>query len=391
MSFKILIERQLLAWGVPDPFVLYTSWMAVVVCILLICIVTNFIAKRYFLRILKFVGGKSRTNWYEALSNQRVFVRIAHVAPAVVIFFFAPLFKPFETVIQKIAIVYMMLAGLWTLNSFLNALSELYNNLSVGQKRPIKGYIQVIKVVVYLFGLIFVVSHIIDRSPWGLVSGLGALTAILLVVFKDSIQGFVSSVQVAANDVVRVGDWVEMPSRGVNGDVVDVSLHMMKVQNFDKSIVSVPMPLLTSETVQNWRSMKEAGVRRIMRSIPIDVGSVRFCDRDLLKEMKRMPELKSLVESAEKEGATAISNLTCFRLYATEYLKKHARVRVDHALMVRQLEPTDRGLPVQIHAFVDETDWVTYENILSEIMEHLLSMLPQFGLRALQGNVQREA
>lgn len=354
MNIKILIERQLLAWNVPDTLVLYASWVAVIVCILIVCWITNFVAKRYFLRILKFMGSKSRTNWFDALSSQRVFIRAAHIAPAIVIFFFAPLFKPYEVVIQKASIVYMMFAGLWTLDSFLNALSELYNNFSIAQKRPIKGYIQVVKVILYLFGLIFIVSHIIDRSPWGLVSGLGALTAILLVVFKDSIQGFVSSVQVASNDVIRIGDWVEMPSRGVNGDVVDISLHMMKVQNFDKSIVSVPLPLLTSETVQNWRGMKEAGVRRVMRVIPIDANSV------------------------------AGDNLTRFRKYATEYLTKHARVNKEHMLTVRMLDITHHGVPLQIYAFVDETDWAKYEDIVSEMMEHLLAALPKFELKVLQ-------
>jgi miniconductance mechanosensitive channel len=354
MNFKILIERQLLAWHVPDTLVLHLSWLAVIVCVLLVCLITNFIAKRYFLRILKFVGSKSKANWYEALSSQRVFARLSHVAPAIVIFFFAPYFKPYDATIQKLAIVYMMFTGVWVLSSFLNALSELYTHFSVAQKRPIKGYIQVVKIIVYLFGLIFIVSHIIDRSPWGLVSGLGALTAILLVVFKDSIQGFVSSVQVAANDLVHIGDWIEMPGRGVNGDVIDLSLHMMKVQNFDKSIVSVPLHLLTSETVQNWRGMKEAGVRRVMRSIPIDASSVTQ------------------------------DNLTRFRKYATEYLVKHERVHQDHMLTVRLLDITHQGVPLQIYAFVDEMDWAKYEAIVAEMMEHLLAALPRFELKVLQ-------
>ncbi|WP_296722670.1 mechanosensitive ion channel family protein [Erythrobacter sp.] len=282
----------------------------------------------------------------------------------------------------------------------LTYLNELYERLPQSRNRPIKGYLQVVKIIVLCGAALIVISILIDQSPLLLLSGLGAITAVLLLVFKDTILSLVASVQLSTNDMLRVGDWIDMPSMDADGDVIDISLHTVKVQNFDKTITTIPTHLLVSDSYRNWRGMKDAGARRIKRALPIDQSTIRFLTDDEVAALHRFRLLRPYL--AEKRAEIAewntreilgeenpinrrrLTNLGTFRAYALAYLSHHPRVSDGFTVMVRQLEPSAQGLPMELYCFADTTVWAEYEGVQSDIFDHILSILPEFHLRLFQ-------
>jgi len=282
----------------------------------------------------------------------------------------------------------------------LTYLNELYERLPQSRNRPIKGYLQVVKIIVLCGAALIILSILIDQSPLLLLSGLGAITAVLLLVFKDTILSLVASVQLSTNDMLRVGDWIVMESMGADGDVIDISLHTVKVQNFDKTITTIPTHRLVSDSYRNWRGMKDAGARRIKRAIPLDQSTIRFLTDEEVAELHRFRLLRPYL--AEKQAEIAawnareiageenpvnrrrLTNLGTFRAYALNYLRHHPRVAPDQTLLVRQLEPGPQGLPIELYCFADTTVWADYEGIQSDIFDHMLAILPEFHLRLFQ-------
>ena len=278
--------------------------------------------------------------------------------------------------------------------------NELYERLPTSKNRPIKGFVQVAKILVLCGAAIIIISILIDESPLLLLSGLGAITAVLLLVFKDTILSLVASVQLTTNDMLRVGDWISMPSMGADGDVIDISLHTVKIQNFDKTIVTVPTHRLVSDSYANWRGMAEAGGRRIKRSIGLDQNSIRFLSDDEVLDLKKFKVLEPYLaakrdeiaawNAKELDGETApvnarrFTNIGVFRAYILAYLQWHGRIDDNFTLLVRQLAPGPQGLPIELYCFTNTTIWHEYEGIQSDIFDHLMAILPEFGLRVFQ-------
>jgi miniconductance mechanosensitive channel len=304
------------------------------------------------------------------------------------------------TVVRNVCTGVIIVTVAMAISAALDIVNTLYQRRADAHLHPIKGYLQVVKIVVFAIAFILVIAALLDRSPLILLSGLGAMAAVLMLIFQDTILSLVASVQITSNDIVRVGDWVEMPQLNADGDVIDIALHTVKVQNWDKTVTSIPTRRFITDPFKNWRGMQESGGRRIKRSLFLDQHSVRFLDEDELKELYRFELLESYLREKERELAEwnarfaeqdrglvngrRLTNLGTFRAYVERYLRRHPHVHQGMTLMVRQLSPTSDGLPLEIYCFTNTTAWVAYEGIQSDIFDHLLAILPEFGLRVFQ-------
>lgn len=370
--------------------------------LILVAFVADFIVRRVLTRVLLKIVGKA-THDLETLL-QPVVRNLARVVPSLIIqlgISSVPHLAPGAvTVIQNVAAAFTIVAIVLAISSALDMANALYNRTEKSHRRSIKGYLQVLKLVFYAIATILVIATLIDRSPLLLLSGLGALAAVLMLVFKDTILSLVASVQLNSNDMLRVGDWIEMPQVNADGDVIDIALHTVKVQNWDKTITTIPTWRLINESYRNWRGMQESGGRRIKRSLLIDQTSVRFLTDEERENMRRImliddylasksAELdawnKQLVESGRDPINTRrATNLGTFRAYVQHYLRTHSRLNQSMTQLVRQMEPTPQGLPMEIYCFTNTVAWNDYEAIQSDIFDHLLAILPEFGLRLAQ-------
>ena len=343
-------------------------------------------------------------DWDDAIVDNNVVGRLVQVIPALIIFvgiaFVPGLADTVVTLTRNVAMAYMVLVLTLAATALLSAGNQIYSSLPVARDRPLKGFVQLLQIVVWILGAVLIVSAILDRSPLLLLSGFGAMTAILLLVFRDTILSLVASVQLTAQDMVRVGDWIEMPQFGADGDVIDVQLHTVKVQNWDKTITTIPTHRLITDSFKNWRGMSQAGGRRIKRAVHLDVSSIRFMTPEEIERFRRFVLLEDYIDRKEKELADynkglarqvdadvnqrRLTNIGTFRAYAFNYLKHHPNIRQDMTLLVRQREPGPQGLPLEIYCFTKTTAWADYENIQSDIFDHLLAIVPEFGLRVYQ-------
>jgi len=367
-------------------------------------VIIDLIAKRILVRTVRAFARRSRFSWDDALVTHNVFGRLAQVVPALIVFVGVPfvlgLPEGVTQVLRNVAMGYMVLMLTLALTAMLSAASTIYAASPIAKGRPLKGFVQLVQIVVWIVGGVLIVATVLDRSPLLLLSGFGAMTAILLLVFKDTILSLVASVQLTAQDMVRVGDWIEMPQFGADGDVIDVQLHTVKVQNWDKTITTIPTHRLITDSFKNWRGMSQSGARRIKRSIFMDVSSIRFQTQDEVDHFKRFALLNDYVKNKEQELADynaglatevdadvnrrRLTNVGTFRAYAYDYLKNHPRIDKDMTLIVRQLAPGPEGLPLEIYCFTNTTEWAAYEDIQSDIFDHLLAIVPEFGLRLYQ-------
>ncbi|MGB0133090.1 mechanosensitive ion channel family protein [Dokdonella sp.] len=374
---------------------------------------TATVARRALLRGFRAFALRTTWTWDDVLVEHGTLRQITRIAPTLIVQFgigFVPgVPDAVDLLVRNIAlactIVFLMLA----FGSALNALEDIYSRKS-GGRRSIKTYVQFIKIAIYIVGAVVVVAILIDRSPLILLSGLGALSAILLLVFKDTILGFVAGVQLTTNDMLHVGDWIEVPAAGADGDVIDIALHTVKVQNWDKTITTIPTWKLITDPFKNWRGMSEAGGRRIKRSLLIDAGSVHFLNEEDITKMSESLVLRDYLAGKSVEVSSfnvklgeagrfplnqqRLTNLGTFRAYALAYLKAHPGIRQDMTLIVRQLDAKGEGIPLELYCFTRTTAWSEYEGILSDIFDHLIAILPDFGLRLYQkpgGGDLREA
>ena len=365
------------------------------------CFLAFLLARRFVLRGIEFFVKRSSVTWDDVLLKRGVFDRLAWLAPAVVVYYSVYLFPDnVEVLIQRWLTAYMILVVLRVAGSFLTALNDIYNQTSRSKEVPIKGYLQVIKLLVYLAGGMTIFAVVLDRSPVALLSGLGALTAILLLVFKDTILSFVASIQLATNDMVRLGDWITMPQFGADGDVVDIALHTVKVQNWDKTITTIPTHKFIEESFKNWRGMQSSGGRRIKRAVHIDQSSVHFLAPEEIERLSRIHILRPYIEERTEEirryneergidpscsaNGRRMTNLGTLRAYLVRYLRAHPKIHQEMTFLVRQLEPGPTGLPLEIYVFTNDTRWTVYEDVQSDIFDHLLATIPEFGLRVFQ-------
>ena len=356
------------------------------------------------LSAMKALGRQPALFWVNDFLHNKVFHRLAQVTPSLVIQFGLNLVPDLGTttghVLGNIALAFTILFMMLTVGALLNAMLDIYARTEHARTRSIKGYVQLAKMILYVFASIIIVATLIDRSPLLLLSGLGAMSAVILLVYKDTLLSFVASVQLTSNDMLRVGDWIEMPQVGADGDVVDITLHTVKVQNFDKTIVSIPTWRLMSESFKNWRGMQQAGGRRIKRCLFIDASGVRFVADDEEQKLvqvhlltgymgRKKAELKAWNEAQGNVAELSanrrrITNIGTFRAYALAYLKSHPDIHPDMTCMVRQMEATAQGVPLEIYCFTRTTSWADYERIQGDIFDYLLAVLPEFGLALYQ-------
>ena len=372
--------------------------------LLLVAIVADLVAKRLLLVAIRAVATRTRTNWDDALVEHKVFARLAQIIPAIIVsggIELVPGLRDADVAhVRNLAGAYMILVIILTLTATLSAANHVYESRPMARDRPIKGFVQLAQLAIYILGAILVIAALIDRSPVILLSGLGAMTAVLLIVFRDTLLSLVASLQLTGQDMIRVGDWLEVPQFGADGDVIDVALYTVTVQNWDKTITKVPTHRLISDSFKNWRGMSESGGRRIKRSINVDFNSIRFLTDEEVDRFKTFALLKGYIEAKEAElraynealetpgesgvNLRRLTNIGTFRAYIYNYLRHHPKIHDDMTLMVRQLQPGTEGLPIEIYCFSNDIDWAAYEGIQADILDHIGAIAPEFGLRLYQ-------
>ena len=349
-------------------------------------------------------AARSTTIWDDALVGHGVFGRLAYAPPAVLVYYGAGVLpglnETLVVLIERVSLALLFVVAARAAVGVLSALNDIYDRNPANRSRPIKGYLQVVKIALYLLAALLAVATLTDESPLLFLSGIGAMTAVLLLVFRDTILSLVASFQLSGNDMVQVGDWIEMPAYGADGDVIDVALHTVKVQNWDKTITTIPTHALIADSFKNWRGMSESGGRRIKRSLLIDLSTVRFLDEAEIDRLGCWALLRDYVAGKRDElhewnaidgrdpainaDIRRLTNLGTLRAYIEAYLAAHPRIHQGMTLLVRQLQPTDRGVAIEIYCFTNTTEWNAYEGIQADIFDHLYALLPDLGLRAFQ-------
>ena len=385
-----------------------------VVLILLLTALLGYVVAHRLLDIgLRAVAKYSTYTWSDALIKNGVGKRLAQLFPAFTIHmgvnFLPSIDSGLESFVMNVTSAYMMVVATITIIAVLNAANDIYESNPEARQRPIKGFIQLLQLAVVILGGLLFIAALLDQSPVLLLSGFGAMTAVLLLVFKDTLLSLVASVQLAAQDMVRVGDWIEVPQLGADGDVVDMELYTVTVQNFDKTITTIPTQRLITDSFKNWRGMSSSGGRRIKRALHIDASSIRFISEEDVNGYRRFSLLEGYLAGKHDElatynqtrvGATAdesddavnmrrLTNIGTFRAYAWRYLKEHPRIRKDMTLLVRQLAPDD-GIPIELYCFTNTVKWTEYEDIQADIFDHLLAIMPEFGLQLFQRPAGKE-
>lgn len=367
----------------------------------------HFLSVRFTRKILKY----KKINFLSSLIEYNVLRKLSAVIPPLIISALLPFAFDYRSVwfmvSEKVTWIYFFIALLFSVNAILNSVGDVLMNKEQLQNRPLKGFIQIFQVLFSCIAIIAIISILINKSPLNLITGLGAFAAVLMLIFKDTILGFVAGVLLSQNDMVHIGDWIEMPQNSVNGVVLDISLNIVKVQNFDNTIVTIPPYSLVSGSFINWRGMTDSGGRRIMREYALKLDYIQPCTSEFLERMKAFDtELEQFITEKQKQAAegkvantenpaglvngTIDTNVGLLRAYMTLYLKRHPFINKDLLLMVRTLAPTENGLPIQIYCFSANKNWPSYESIQAEIMEHFVSVLPEFGLYPFQNPTARD-
>jgi miniconductance mechanosensitive channel len=370
--------------------------------LILVALTANWVTKAILLRwFQKRILGTLLSKRPDA-SPMRFITRLSNVIPALIIFVGVRLISQFPadlvTVVQNVCSAFIVLTLALALGSLLDFINKLYQYRSDANRRPIKGYIQVVKIFIFAAATILIVASLIDRSPLILFSGLGAMAAVLMLIFQDTLLSLVASVQISSSDMIRLGDWIEMPQLNADGDVIDIALHTVKVQNWDKTITTIPTKRLITESFKNWRGMRESGGRRIKRCLYVDQQSIRFLEEKDFQRLERfmliddylstkLNELQNWntnLGTKEEVNYRRLTNIGTFRAYIAQYLKNHPKINKQMTLLVRQLSPTENGLPLEVYCFTNTVVWADHEEIQSDIFDHLLSLIPEFGLRVFQ-------
>ncbi|MCF7919600.1 MAG: mechanosensitive ion channel family protein [Candidatus Cloacimonetes bacterium] len=399
-----LIEDWLLSLGLQSRQASVSASIISIIILLSAAWIAYIFTNAVILHYLKKIFDKTRTNWDNIFYDQKVFSRLSHLVPAFIIYFgvilVLPDFPRAVAAIQTAAYLYILITALIVIDALLNAIHKIYNTMPAAKDRSIKSFVQVIKIFVYILGFGIFVSIIFDKDLTSFFTGLGAMAAVIMLIFKDTILGFVAGIQLSANDMVSLGDWVEMPSRNADGVVIDISLNTVKIQNWDRTISTIPPYALITESFTNWRGMEESGGRRIKRSLNIDLKSIHFLNAEDLEKLKEIELIREYIETREKEVAESnklnkvnvnnpvngrrLTNIGTFRKYVEEYLKRHPQIHNDMTFLVRQLQPTEKGLPLEIYVFCKDQRWAYYESIQADIFDHLLAVIPQFSLSLYQ-------
>lgn len=381
-DWNLALNEWLQTWGVAPENLVWGNLLVGVLGMLLISYLMTQLFRYFVIPAVHKITARTKATWDDYLFNADMMRGFCRMIPPVVIYPLLPIvlqgFPYLLVICGKVCFVYAVVRALQLVNTFLRSLYEYSNEHESLRNRPLKGIYQMINILAIGVGVILIISILIDRNATSILAGLGASAAVLMLIFRDSILGLVAGVQLSANDMLRPGDWITMSKYGADGYVVEVSLTTVKVQNFDKTITTIPPYALVSDSFQNWRGMWETGARRIKRSLYIDMNTVHFCT---LKEKEHFIKDGLLPES---EREMKLVNLQVFRRYVLQYIKEHPEINHELMQMVRQLQPTTEGLPIEIYCFAHTSDWVEYETLQSDLFDYLLAMIPQFNLRVFQ-------
>ena len=375
----------LIGWGV-DPKIANTfDEMIIAALLVILAIGLDYLCQAIFVGSMKKLAQHTHYQWDSLLLKRKVVHHLVHTIPGILVYALLPLAfirgKGLLLLSQKICAVYIVFALLLAINGFILVFLDMYNMRQVNKNRPIKGFMQVLQVLLFFIGGIVIIAILIGKSPASLFAGLGASAAILMLVFKDTILGFVAGIQLSANDMLRPGDWTTVPGSNANGIVQEITLNTVKIQNFDNTISTIPPYTLVSASFQNWRGMVESGGRRVMKSIFLDLNTIKFCTPDMLNTFRK--EIPLLADYKPNEGVTP-TNSQMFRVYVEKYLTSLPVVNTDLDLIISQLQSTEYGVPIQIYFFSRNKTWKEYERIQSDIFDHFFAMVPKFELKVYQ-------
>ncbi len=392
---SLIIKDLLASLGLPPEIISWLGTVSMVLIVALLAWLSFIISKAIILRIVTVWVRRSKTEYDDKFLEARVFHRLAHLVPAVVVYYMASwalknnLF--WLIFVHRATSIYIVIVSILVVNAFINAWYMIYQMLPISNGRSIKGYVQLGKIIAGVIGSLIIISILFTLDIGKIVTGLGAVAAVLILVFKDTILGLVASVQLSSNKMLRMGDWITVPGKNVDGNVVDMSLHTVKIQNFDNTISTVPTYTLVSEPFQNWKGMEESGVRRIKRSFLIDVRSIRLLDATMVKKLRTMPLMSDFLNIYSAEigrilngEETTLTNLGAFRAFLTGYLASHEYIDSTKSMLVRNLEPADNGMPVEIYAFCKTNQWVPYEQTQSAIFDYVFAVIGEFNLTVYQ-------
>jgi miniconductance mechanosensitive channel len=401
------IQEWLVKNGFSESYAFYAKTMLIFLLVFFVAFIAYFITSKILINIIRKFVKQTKSDWDDILLNRKLLNRFSQFIPAIILFAYAKNglvnFPNWQPIILSAIYIYMIFIGMFVINAFMNAIHEVYLSTPMSKDRPIKGYIQTIIIIVFCIGIILIISIILGQSPAKLLASLGAIAAILLLVFRDSILGLVSGIQLSANQMVKIGDWITMPSRNADGDVLEITLNTVKVQNFDRTIVFIPTYALMSESFQNWKGMEESEGRRIARSVFIDLKTIKFCDKQMIEKFKNIKLIKDYIIVKQNEinefndsldldekdivSRRNLTNIGVFRKYCEFYLNNHPKLHnsdSQYTLLVRHLQPTEKGLPIQIYVFSKEQKWAKYEEVQSDIFDHILAVIPEFELGIFQ-------
>ena len=375
----------LIGWGV-DPKIANTfDEMIIAAFLVILAIGLDYLCQAIFVGSMKKLAQHTHYQWDSLLLKRKVVHHLVHTIPGILVYALLPLAfirgKGLLLLSQKICAVYIVFALLLAINGFILVFLDMYNMRQVNKNRPIKGFMQVLQVLLFFIGGIVIIAILIGKSPASLFAGLGASAAILMLVFKDTILGFVAGIQLSANDMLRPGDWITVPGSNANGIVQEITLNTVKIQNFDNTISTIPPYTLVNASFQNWRGMVESGGRRVMKSIFLDLNTIKFCTPDMLDTFRK--EIPLLADYKPDEGVTP-TNSQMFRVYVEKYLTSLPVVNTDLDLIISQLQSTEYGVPIQIYFFSRNKVWKEYERIQSDIFDHFFAMVPKFQLKVYQ-------
>lgn len=404
-NIKELIYNLLTSLGIEHKLSNSLDNFIVLIIILTIAIISDYLGRKVILNLIGRYVKRSKNTYDDVLLEKKIFNRLSHLVPSIIVYFwieyaFDNNLNKWIDIIKTLTEVYMVIVVILVFMSLLSALNIIYNKMSNNKSITIKGYIQLANIVVIFTGFLISVSILFDINLIAIFTGLGAFAAVLMLIFQDSIKGLVGGVMLSTNDMVKIGDWISMPKYNADGTVIDVSLNIVKIQNWDKTISTIPTYSMVTESFSNWRGMEESGGRRMKRAIIINIKSIKFLSEDDIAKFKRINYLKEYIENKEQEIAKknaelginndahingkSLTNIGTFRIYLENYLKNNENINTNMTLMVRQLPSNEKGLPIEIYVFSKVQEWIKYEQIQSDIFDHIFAIIPVFGLQIFQ-------
>lgn len=398
--FKKILQRSGLSENLTDNISQLTVFILLLIFSYIVYVITWRIVRKLLIPIFQ----RSKNQFDDLLIKYKFFKKISYLVPALILYYFSEsallIFPGFIDIFNALIELFFVIIAILIIDSLLSTLNDFYERYDFAKDNPIRGLVQIIKIIIYVIGLLIIIGNLLNQNLWSLVISLGTISAVLMLIFKDPILGFVGGMQLIFNKMLSIGDWISMPKFGADGTVLEINLTTVKVQNWDKTIVTIPTYSLISDSFQNWRGMEESGGRRIKRSINMDMDSVSFCTPEMLEKFNKISILKDYIEKTEKEIQTynketgadpeikvngrRQTNIGVFRAYLKAYLHNRSDIHDDMTFLVRQLQPSEKGIPIEIYVFTKTTEWAKFENIQANIFDHILAVIPEFGLRVFQ-------